>query len=395
RVADAVRDGRRARLRLCHAQRRLRVHVDDPDVAALRGIRAEPPARARLVRRRGERRRSPRLPAAASPVNGLRGQSRRATAASPTRAEVVLAHRAGTTLYSRKSQGKRGGENDHERPGRSDRAGEFCGAGGARAGAARTRGGGREPAEGDGTSGSGGRRGADGPADAAADGAAAGQAGQAVAGDDDRPGGGDRDRGAAPGRDAAAPADARSVPDALRPPQGDADARGDHRPQERHLLRDDLPHGQRRGGAARRPPVRRDRPRDPRQGAGACRGPRFREDWRPGPAPPKGLLLYGPPGTGKTKLAQALATASGAIFYHLKLTNLTSKFGVNTGELLQEILRIVTSEGTAVLFLDEAEALSLEHLLPPPQAREASARLVAALCEKLDAMEPSTRVLIV
>ena len=68
---------------------------------------------------------------------------------------------------------------------------------------------------------------------------------------------------------------------------------------------------------------------------------------------------------------------------------------MNTGELLQEILRIVTSEGTAVLFLDEAEALSLEHLLPPPQAREASARLVAALCEKLDAMEPSTRVLVV
>src|SRR5438445_10684111 len=78
---------------------------------------------------------------------------------------------------------------------------------------------------------------------------------------------------------------------------------------------------------------------------------RYRE-W--GIAPPKGLLLYGPPGTGKTKLAQALATASGAIFYHLKLTNLTSKFGVNTGELLQEILRIVTSEGTAVLIRDEA-----------------------------------------
>jgi len=114
-----------------------------------------------------------------------------------------------------------------------------------------------------------------------------------------------------------------------------------------------------------------------------------------GITPPKGLLLYGPPGTGKTKLAQALATESGAIFYHLKLTNLTSKFGANTGELLQEILRIATGEGTAVLYLDEAEALSLEHLLPPPQAREASARLVAALCEKLDAMEPSTRVLVV
>ena len=111
---------------------------------------------------------------------------------------------------------------------------------------------------------------------------------------------------------------------------------------------------------------------------------------------PKGLLLYGPPGTGKAKLATALATASGAIFYHLKLMNLTSKSGANTGELLQEILRIaMAEEGKAVFFLDEAEALSLEHLLPPPQAREASARLVAALCEKLDAVDASARLLVV
>jgi ATP-dependent 26S proteasome regulatory subunit len=113
-----------------------------------------------------------------------------------------------------------------------------------------------------------------------------------------------------------------------------------------------------------------------------------------GITPPKGLLLYGPP--GKAKLANALATASGAIFYHLKLMNLTSKFGANTGELLQEILRIaMAEEGKAVFFLDEAEALSLEHLLPPPQAREASARLVAALCEKLDAVDASARLLVV
>jgi ATP-dependent 26S proteasome regulatory subunit len=114
-----------------------------------------------------------------------------------------------------------------------------------------------------------------------------------------------------------------------------------------------------------------------------------------GIAPPKGVLLYGPPGTGKSKLAKALATEAGAIFYHVKLMNLTSKFGANTGELLQEILRIAGSEGRAVLYLDEAEALSLEHLLPPPAAREASARLVAAVCEKLDGLAPPGRVLVV
>ena len=125
----------------------------------------------------------------------------------------------------------------------------------------------------------------------------------------------------------------------------------------------------------------------------ALTSPEQYERW--GIAPPKGVLLYGPPGTGKSKLARALAAASGAIFYHVKLLNLTSKFGANTGELLQEILRIAIAEGPAVLFLDEAEALSLEHLLPPPQAREASARLVAALCEKLDGVGPAARILIV
>jgi ATP-dependent 26S proteasome regulatory subunit len=114
-----------------------------------------------------------------------------------------------------------------------------------------------------------------------------------------------------------------------------------------------------------------------------------------GITPPRGVLLYGPPGTGKSKLARALATASQAIFYHIKLLNLTSKFGANTGELLQEILRIAIAEGRGVLFLDEAEALSLEHLLPPPQAREASARLVATLCERLDGVAKTARILVV
>jgi ATP-dependent 26S proteasome regulatory subunit len=120
---------------------------------------------------------------------------------------------------------------------------------------------------------------------------------------------------------------------------------------------------------------------------------RYRE-W--GISPPKGIFLYGPPGTGKSTLTRALATSAGAIYYHLKLLNLTSKFGANTGEILQEALRIAIGEKPGVLFLDEADALSLDHLLPPPQAREASARLVAALCEKLDAVDAATaRVLVV
>jgi ATP-dependent 26S proteasome regulatory subunit len=127
--------------------------------------------------------------------------------------------------------------------------------------------------------------------------------------------------------------------------------------------------------------------------ATALTDPELYRKW--GITPPKGVLLYGPPGTGKSLLARALATETGSVFYHLKLINLTSKFGPNTGELLQEILTVAKEQGKGVLFLDEANALSLEHLLPPAQARGASARLVAALCEKLDGLEDFSRMIAV
>jgi ATP-dependent 26S proteasome regulatory subunit len=125
----------------------------------------------------------------------------------------------------------------------------------------------------------------------------------------------------------------------------------------------------------------------------ALTAPERYNEW--GTTPPRGVLLYGPPGTGKAMLARALAGASESIFFHLKLVNITSKFGANTAELLQETLRIATGEGRTVFFMEDVDALSLDHLLPPQQAREASARLVAALCEKLDGMDPAARVLVV
>jgi transitional endoplasmic reticulum ATPase len=124
----------------------------------------------------------------------------------------------------------------------------------------------------------------------------------------------------------------------------------------------------------------------------ALRMPDLYQRW--GIAPPRGALLYGPPGNGKTLLAKALATLSEALFYHLRLTTLTSKVGPNAAEVIKEVFQLAGSEGKGVIFFDDADALSLEHLLPPERAREAAGPLISGFCELLDGLKAFPTLLV-
>jgi len=110
--------------------------------------------------------------------------------------------------------------------------------------------------------------------------------------------------------------------------------------------------------------------------------------------PPRGGLLYGPPGNGKTLLAKALATLSEALFYHLRMTTLTSKVGPATAEVIREVCHLAASEGKGVVFFEDAHALALDHVLPPERAREAAAPLLIGLCELLDGLRSVPELLV-
>ncbi len=113
----------------------------------------------------------------------------------------------------------------------------------------------------------------------------------------------------------------------------------------------------------------------------ALKSPDLHKKW--GTQPPNGVLLYGPPGTGKSLLAKALARESEAVFIHVRVTNVVTKWYGESWEVLQEVFGQVKESGRCVLFLDEIDDLVFDRAAPE-ELRTASRRLINSIGEQLD-----------
>jgi len=114
-----------------------------------------------------------------------------------------------------------------------------------------------------------------------------------------------------------------------------------------------------------------------------------------GAKPPNGVLLYGPAGAGKTLLAKALASEADAVFHHVHVSNIFTKFPAESGEILQEIFGAVKENGRGVLYLDEMEALPFDRAAFPEDLRGGGRRLMATLSENLDDLAEAEQALAV
>jgi transitional endoplasmic reticulum ATPase len=70
-----------------------------------------------------------------------------------------------------------------------------------------------------------------------------------------------------------------------------------------------------------------------------------------------GILMYGPPGCGKSLIAEATANEADATFFHVKASDLKSKYVGETEQNIAKLFEDARAQAPSIIFFDEFEVL--------------------------------------
>ena len=113
---------------------------------------------------------------------------------------------------------------------------------------------------------------------------------------------------------------------------------------------------------------------------------------RLGITPPRGVLLYGPPGTGKTLCARALANETRSTFICVIGSQLVQKYVGEGARLVREIFQLARSKKSAILFLDEIDAIGGTRFNDSRGSDSEVQRTMLELIAQMDGFDATTAV---
>jgi proteasome regulatory subunit len=111
---------------------------------------------------------------------------------------------------------------------------------------------------------------------------------------------------------------------------------------------------------------------------------RFR---RLGVIPPRGVLLHGAPGTGKTLVARAVASSTGAKFFHAAGPEFVNKYSGEGTAAVKELFRQARAAAPSIIFIDELDAIGSRRGDTDDAAEREVQRTMLQILAELDGFE--------